>query len=220
MSEYNKMLEAFKEVAKDSKEAREVIGGKVNNPSNDPYFANACTLRMSHALNAAELLPSWGDSKFFGEHLSSGGYDKKGNPVTNRTKFEEKVWHARYVKEMIPYLEKRYQGTTILSKVKPEGGFTDYPSSFKGKKGIIVFRVSSWGDATGHVDFWDGSACVHNCPDYIKLADSVQLFVAKDDTPQTPAPDIQKAYKKLIKVLPKLQQQLEKKVKYLRDLFR
>lgn len=38
------------------------------------------------------------------------------------------------------------------------------PDSYKrdltGKKGIIVFVVSGWSDATGHADLWDGSACV------------------------------------------------------------
>ena len=32
--------------------------------------------------------------------------------------------------------------------------------SLSGKRGIIVFEVSSWSDASGHVDLWNGSKVV------------------------------------------------------------
>lgn len=32
-----------------------------------------------------------------------------------------------------------------------------------GKKGIILFVVSGWPDATGHATLWNGSACYDHC---------------------------------------------------------
>ena len=31
----------------------------------------------------------------------------------------------------------------------------------QGRKGIIIYEVSGWADATGHADLWDGSKCVY-----------------------------------------------------------
>ena len=32
---------------------------------------------------------------------------------------------------------------------------------FSGKRGIIAFQVAGWSNATGHLDLWDGSKCIH-----------------------------------------------------------
>lgn len=36
-------------------------------------------------------------------------------------------------------------------------------ADFKGLKGILVFSVTGWGDATGHVTLWNGSDCGDHC---------------------------------------------------------
>ncbi|MDH5858164.1 T6SS effector amidase Tae4 family protein [Lampropedia aestuarii] len=36
-------------------------------------------------------------------------------------------------------------------------------SDFSGKKGIIVFRVNQWSDATGHATVWNGTSCADAC---------------------------------------------------------
>lgn len=36
----------------------------------------------------------------------------------------------------------------------------EYKIKLSGKKGIIVFEVSGWDDATGHADLWDGKTPV------------------------------------------------------------
>lgn len=50
----------------------------------------------------------------------------------------------------------------------------DVTGDVSGEKGVILFQVSSWSDATGHFDLWDGSACAHK--DYFEPADKVMLW--------------------------------------------
>lgn len=47
------------------------------------------------------------------------------------------------------------------------------PSDFAGSKGIILFEVSGWGDATGHFTLWNGSKVAHG--DYFKPKGSAVL---------------------------------------------
>lgn len=50
---------------------------------------------------------------------------------------------------------------SIQTKVlRPESNPSHYKIELSGKKGIIVFEVSGWSDATGHADLWDGAGCV------------------------------------------------------------
>jgi hypothetical protein len=45
-------------------------------------------------------------------------------------------------------------------------------SEIKGQKGVIVFDVTGWGDASGHVTIYDGKGgCGHDCyfPDSDKI---------------------------------------------------
>ncbi len=39
----------------------------------------------------------------------------------------------------------------------------DIPEQLKGKRGIIMFDVRVWSDATGHFDLWNGESCAHDC---------------------------------------------------------
>ncbi|WP_288384156.1 T6SS effector amidase Tae4 family protein [uncultured Acinetobacter sp.] len=39
----------------------------------------------------------------------------------------------------------------------------DVSSQLVNKKGIIIFKVSGWGDASGHVTLWNGNDCGDSC---------------------------------------------------------
>ena len=58
----------------------------------------------------------------------------------------------------------------LVNHVRPP----DIVGDVKGHKGIIMFKVSIWSDATGHFDLWDGSTCAHHC--YFDVADEVYLW--------------------------------------------
>lgn len=44
----------------------------------------------------------------------------------------------------------------------PAGGL-DVSSRFAGKTGVLIFDVSGWGDASGHVTLWNGRDCGDTC---------------------------------------------------------
>ncbi|WP_308412787.1 T6SS effector amidase Tae4 family protein, partial [Vibrio parahaemolyticus] len=56
------------------------------------------------------------------------------------------------VKILIKYLSEKYFSPEELT---PE----EHLEKIKGRKGIIVYQVDGWSDATGHADLWDGNKC-------------------------------------------------------------
>lgn len=48
------------------------------------------------------------------------------------------------------------------------------PERYKGQRGIIMFRVTSWSDATGHFDLYDGAQCRHEC--YFELSKDTYVW--------------------------------------------
>lgn len=120
------------------------IGGKVELNYDIGAFQNACATRVSKALNGAggaHLIPFFKDIGPSGEiepQVSSG---------------QNKRYYIFRVKMLTKYLERKY--------FKPEG-FTpsEYKTKLKNKKGIIIFQVEGWSDATGHADLWNGSMCL------------------------------------------------------------
>jgi len=51
-----------------------------------------------------------------------------------------------------------------------------YAPELRGKKGIIIFDVEGWSDATGHADLWDGMSVVGS--DYGDKATSIYFWEA------------------------------------------
>ena len=41
-------------------------------------------------------------------------------------------------------------------------GLKGAQQTLKGKKGIIIFEIKGWSDATGHADLWDGGKVVRD----------------------------------------------------------
>lgn len=56
-------------------------------------------------------------------------------------------------------------------------GKFDITSGFANKKGILLFNVAGWSDATGHVTLWDGNTCSDKC--YFTQSSGSQLWILK-----------------------------------------
>lgn len=96
-------------------------------------WINSCCVRMSRGLNYSGFsLP---------KAPSSGG--------TIYGKDQKRYWIR--VKDLLAYLKIKFGKPDI----ECTGGHSAV-SHFKGKRGIIVFEVSGWGNATGHFTLWDG----------------------------------------------------------------
>jgi hypothetical protein len=127
---------------------KEKIGGKVNYG----WITNTCTIRLSRALNyAKQPIPS----NFSGLNVVSGGDHK---------------WYAYRVKEMRKYLEATYGKADI----QISGRTDEMRTGVLGKRGIIMFDVRGWSDATGHYDLWDGSRIRYS--EYFAKASTVLLW--------------------------------------------
>ncbi len=118
---------------------------------NNSYLANSCSFRMSRGLNLSDIkLPGKSDKT----QLVLIGADK------------DKYWGR--VKELYPILKQKL-GKPILEITlkkallgeKKESMSTDQMKKLKENKGIIMFEVSGWGDATGHFTLWDGNNLIY-----------------------------------------------------------
>lgn len=114
-------------------------GGLPEYFKNDPVnWENSCCIRMSKALNYSGVaLP---------KAPSSGG-TIKGSDGYN-------YWIR--VNDMKKYLSEKFGNRDI----EAIGGLNAV-DQFKGKKGIIVFDVTGWGNASGHFTLWDGKNLVY-----------------------------------------------------------
>ncbi|MBN8429681.1 hypothetical protein JF535_02330 [Microbulbifer salipaludis] len=120
------------------------IGGKVKLNYDIGVFSNACATRISRALN------------FSGEAHRIPFYktkDSNGNDVIQVSSGGKKYWYIYRVKVMTQYLGEAYGAPKII----PVDSYRDH---LRGKKGIIIFKVNGWADATGHADLWDGAKSV------------------------------------------------------------
>jgi hypothetical protein len=118
-----------------------VIGGyvekNINNPDPKQRWNNTCAVRMSYILNQAGLLIP----RLPGQTVS--GADKR---------------HYFFrVRDVIRFLEQRWGKPEIVNYPPSSGG------ALAGKKGLILFEVSGWGDAQGHATLFNGSTCYDHC---------------------------------------------------------
>ena len=117
------------------------IGGKVDYNINkltkqQGRFENACAIRMSYALNNSGLrIPH------IPSHTVSG---KNGN------------WYIYKVKSLIQYLTKVWGKPDITISQATAGQLSSF-------KGVLVFDVEGWSDASGHATIWDGATCSDKC---------------------------------------------------------
>lgn len=120
-----------------------LVGGQANQlyAENPTGYANACALRLSRSLNY-------------------GGMPIKPSTKGYKVKGADGKQYLLRVREMITFVEKNFGKADIY--FKPNNN-EDVSSQLTGKKGIIIFKVSSWGDATGHVTLWNGADCGDSC---------------------------------------------------------
>lgn len=133
-------------------EAKRMIGGAVD----AAWITNTCVVRVSRALNySGNLVPSVSGD----EILTVKGADARH--------------YALRVAEFGAYLRRRYGPPGHTHRYGPQRGGAA-PAALAGRRGLICFDVSTWSDATGHFDLWDGVACRHHA--YFELADAVHLW--------------------------------------------
>jgi len=136
------------------------IGGKVKLNYDIGVFKNACATRISKALNYSgnnHKIP------FFKTK------DGNGNDVIQVSSGGMKNWYIYRVKVIAKYLEEKYGPGKLINTVS-------YKKELAGKKGIIVFEVSGWTDATGHADLWNGKNCIGS--DYGSKASKILFWEA------------------------------------------
>jgi hypothetical protein len=131
------------------------IGGKVQQnietglSHTDAGFKNACAIRMSYSLNYS------GVQVGTGEWATVSGADKK--------------LYIYRVKDLLKYLQTNF-GEADKTVNSPK------PIDFEGMKGILVFNVSGWSNASGHATLWDGRTCSDHCHFPISREASIWLL--------------------------------------------
>ncbi len=136
------------------------IGGKVELNYDIRVFNNACATRVSKALNGvggAHRIP------FFKEISPNGKMEAQVSSGKNKN------WYIFRVKILAKHLTSKYGNPEVFSP-------SEYKQKLKGRKGIIIFEVTGWSDATGHADLWDGSKCLWKS--YGGLANKVLFWEA------------------------------------------
>lgn len=128
-------------------EAYRVAGGQaLAYHLGDPIaYANACAIRFSRSLNYSGYTISKSAS-------SPGGWAKGGDGL---------IYLIR-VKDMIKLVTKKF-GRPTSTFMSSHISMSEVQHQLMGKTGIIIFDVTGWGDATGHVTLWNGSTCGDSC---------------------------------------------------------
>ena len=112
------------------------IGGRVKDNIVAGHFRNACAIRMSYVFNGTGTPISGG----FGQTVS--GADGKQ--------------YLFRVRDMTRFIETKF-GTADAS------GADASQTALAGRRGLLVFDVEGWSDATGHITLWDGYRCSDAC---------------------------------------------------------
>lgn len=118
---------------------------------NSEAWENTCAARMSYALNRSGIrLPQ-----------APKGGNLVGDDKFNywlRVKDLKAFMQKRFKNPDIAYSPKRVNNTQLAeSKERISEVKSNFLSKIKGKKGILVFEVTGWGNASGHFTLWDGS---------------------------------------------------------------
>jgi hypothetical protein len=131
------------------------IGGKIDLP----WLTNTCVVRVSRAFNySGQKIPK----DFQGLETVEGG---------------DGLRYAFRVDEFEYFMDKRF-GNALIDVNKER--FTDSIKDSLGRlKGVIMFRVAGWSDATGHMDLWNGEECATES--YFDKANAIKLWVSPHD---------------------------------------
>jgi hypothetical protein len=136
------------------------LGGPFKNLHLDPAYENTCAVRMSYALNRSGL--------------KLGAAPSKGGAVLAPDGF--RYWIR--VSDLKPYLIKQFKGAdeelklpaipssliadsaamTVQFKKRVAQAQAWLDTKLANRKGIVVFDVTGWGNATGHFTLWNGAS--------------------------------------------------------------
>lgn len=144
--------EIYDDVGKTVPAVGRAIGGKVDYNINSltpeqGAFQNACAIRMSYVLNKSGV-----KVPFMAGKTVSGG---KGN------------WYLYKVRDLIDFLYNKFGDPDVIIE-------NPTISKFKDHKGIPVFDVDQWTDATGHATIWSGIHCSDKC--YFPISKKAYLW--------------------------------------------
>ena len=161
------------------------IGGKTlsslttENAINDAGYGNSCCIRISRALNLSGITLSSDNSSY--RDTVGGvikGEDKKNywirvrelskylDDILGKPEFQKSIKRIPIIQEKDPIQKNKKLEKEIEEKKK---SLTDDDWNRLHKmKGIILFSISGWGDAGGHITLWDGKNLIYvgNIPDY------------------------------------------------------
>ena len=135
--------------------------GEEPEPEAPKPFDEVCALRLSRALNCA------------GVHIAHAGSGRQASGADGK----------RYLvpfEDMLAFVRRNW-GAPELS-VQTQG--RDVRAQFAGRKGVMVFMVSGWQSAQGHITLWDG----HQCGDRAYFAHEPLPVPA--DAEESPLPEV------------------------------
>jgi hypothetical protein len=116
-------------------DVKKMIGGKVD----EPWVDNTCPIRLSFALNQS-------------------GFSVHSNSFMHTLKGADGNHYAFRLSEFITFLRITFGKPTLHASRTQDESPDKLRDAVAGHKGIIVFIVKTWTDATGHVDLWDGQS--------------------------------------------------------------
>jgi RHS repeat-associated protein len=130
----------------------DLIGGKVlwNHQNNPDQFSNSCAVRLSYSLNYGGITIPF-----------ASGQTISGN---------DKNWYYYRITSMQKYLNSVVGTPTAY---RP----STWQQQLAGQTGIVLFNVP-WGDASGHLDLFDGNTTVDG-KDYSSEATQVLFWPVK-----------------------------------------
>lgn len=126
----------------------------------ESWITNTCVIRVSYALNFSEVPGFKIDRAFVGSTKKINFINHKApaqKPNVRNAVLEDDVAYIYRVDEMAAYMLKKYGKPQIWAKK----GTDNLRQAVYGKRGIILFVVRGWTDATGHFDLWDGRQAAH-----------------------------------------------------------
>ncbi|MBI3565834.1 MAG: type VI secretion system amidase effector protein Tae4 [Elusimicrobia bacterium] len=115
--------------------------------SGEGWIVNTCAIRVTYAMNHSGVPQFRIDRAFLGEA-------RKINYISDKAGKDHAYVYR--VDEFANYMLKKY-GKPQVWATKGD----NFRTAVYGRKGVILFVVSGWNDATGHFDLWDGEKAAH-----------------------------------------------------------
>ena len=128
------------------------------------WITNTCTIRMSYSLNnsGAKLDPA-----------IVGGLDRTKIIRDASSPSKKNDLYIITVEEFTKYMLRKYGKPQIVHSTSKGENLQQATLADK-QRGIILFAVTGWSDATGHFDLWDGANAAHGA--YFDKATEVYIW--------------------------------------------